>query len=127
VKWFDWEKGHGFISPDEGGEDLFVHYLAIEGSGHRSLEEGERVSYEPARGRKGEQAANVRRVVWVGAEPLLARSLPLLQSLRRMREERGVSVGQLSAKSSVSVTPSGVSKSCARWPHPGPYAGWPRL
>jgi cold shock protein len=62
VKWFDREKGYGFIGPDEGGEDLFVHYSAIEGSGHRSLEEGERVSYEPARGRKGEQAANVRKV-----------------------------------------------------------------
>ncbi len=62
VKWFDWEKGYGFIAPDEGGEDLFVHYSAIEGSGFRSLEEGERVSYEPTRGRKGEQAANVRRV-----------------------------------------------------------------
>ena len=47
----------------EGGEDLVVHYSAIEGSGFRSLEEGERVSYEPARGRKGEQAENVRRVV----------------------------------------------------------------
>jgi CspA family cold shock protein len=62
VKWFDGEKGYGFIAPDEGGEDLFVHYSAIEGSGFRSLEEGERVSYEPTRGRKGEQAANVRRV-----------------------------------------------------------------
>ena len=62
VKWFDWEKGYGFIGPDEGGEDLFVHYLAIEESGRRSLEVGERVGYEPARGRKGEQAANVRRV-----------------------------------------------------------------
>ena len=62
VKWFDGEKGYGFIAPDEGGEDLFVHYSSIEGSGFRSLEEGERVSYEPTRGRKGEQAANVRRV-----------------------------------------------------------------
>jgi cold shock protein len=62
VKWFDREKGYGFTGPDEGDEDLFVHYLVIEGSGHRSLEEGERVCYEPARGRKGEQAANVRRV-----------------------------------------------------------------
>jgi CspA family cold shock protein len=62
VKWFSEEKGYGFVSPDEGGEDLFVHYTAIEGEGYRSLEEGEKVSYEPTRGRKGEQAANVRRV-----------------------------------------------------------------
>ena len=62
VKWFSAEKGYGFIAPDEDGEDLFVHYSAIEGSGFRSLEEGERVSYEPTRGRKGEQAANARRV-----------------------------------------------------------------
>ncbi len=62
VKWFSEEKGYGFITPEEGGEDLFVHYSAIEGSGFRSLKEGERVSYEPARGRKGEQAANVRKV-----------------------------------------------------------------
>jgi cold shock protein len=62
VKWFNREKGYGFTGPDEGGEDLFVHYLAIEGSGRRSPEEGERECYEPARGRKGEQAANVRRV-----------------------------------------------------------------
>jgi CspA family cold shock protein len=62
VKWFNQEKGYGFITPDEGGEDLFVHYTGIAGSGFRSLEEGERVSYEPTRGRKGEQAENVRRV-----------------------------------------------------------------
>ncbi len=62
VKWFNEEKGYGFISPDDGEEDLFVHYTGIEGSGFRSLEEGERVSYEPGRGRKGEQAENVRRV-----------------------------------------------------------------
>ncbi len=62
VKWFNEEKGYGFISPDGGGEDLFVHYTGIEGTGFRSLEEGERVSYEPARGRKGEEAQNVRKV-----------------------------------------------------------------
>ncbi len=63
VKRFSEETGYGFIAPEEGGEDLFVHYSAIEGSGFRSLEEGERVSYEPARGRKGEEAKDVRRVV----------------------------------------------------------------
>jgi len=62
VKWFSEEKGYGFIAPDEEGEDLFVHYTGIEGEGYRSLEEGERVSYEPTRGRKGEQAENVRKV-----------------------------------------------------------------
>ena len=62
VRWFNEEKGYGFISPDEGAEVLFVHYSSIEGTGFRSLEEGERVSYEPAHGRKGEEAQDVRRV-----------------------------------------------------------------
>ena len=62
VRWFSEEKGYGFITPEEGGEDLFMNYSAIGGSGFRSLKESERVSYEPARGRKGEQAANVRKV-----------------------------------------------------------------
>ena len=62
VKWFSGEKGYGFITPDEGGDDLFVHYSAIEGSGYRSLEEGDKVSYEPTQGRKGEQAERVRKV-----------------------------------------------------------------
>ena len=62
VKWFNEEKGYGFISPDEGSEDLFVHYTSIEGSGFRSLEEGERVSYEHGLGRRGEEAKSVRKV-----------------------------------------------------------------
>ncbi len=61
VKWFNEEKGYGFISPDDGGEDLFVHYSGIEGGGFRSLDEGEKVSYEVTQGKKGLQAENVSR------------------------------------------------------------------
>jgi CspA family cold shock protein len=61
VKWFSEEKGYGFISPDDGGADLFVHYSGIAGEGFRSLEEGEKVSYEATQGRKGMQAANVSK------------------------------------------------------------------
>ena len=60
VKWFNAEKGYGFISQDDG-PDVFVHYTAIEGSGYRSLEENERVSFEVTSGPKGPNAANVRR------------------------------------------------------------------
>ena len=62
VKWFNEEKGYGFISPDEGGEDLFVHYSGIVGEGFRSLEEGDKVSYEATRGKKGMQAEEVSKV-----------------------------------------------------------------
>jgi CspA family cold shock protein len=61
VKWFSQEKGYGFISPDDGGEDVFVHYSAIEGGGFRSLGEGEKVIYEVSQGSKGPQAANVSK------------------------------------------------------------------
>lgn len=60
VKWFNDEKGFGFITPEGGGEDLFVHFKAIQGDGFKSLKEGQRVSYVAEKGQKGMQAAQVR-------------------------------------------------------------------
>ena len=62
VKWFNDEKGYGFISPDEGGNDLFVHHSGIAGNGFKSLDEGAKVSYEATQGKKGMQADNVSTV-----------------------------------------------------------------
>lgn len=59
VKWFNADKGFGFIQPDEGGEDLFVHFSAINSSGYKTLDEGQKVSFEVTQGQKGPQASNV--------------------------------------------------------------------
>ena len=59
VKWFNDAKGFGFIAPEEGGEDVFVHYSAIASQGFRTLQEGQRVSFEVVQGPKGSQAAGV--------------------------------------------------------------------
>ncbi len=61
VKFFNAEKGYGFISREQG-DDVFVHYSNIEGRGYRSLEEGQRVEFDVAPGRKGEEAQNVRAI-----------------------------------------------------------------
>jgi CspA family cold shock protein len=62
VKWFNGEKGFGFITQDSGGPDVFVHFSAIGGTGYRNLEEGQKVDYDVAQGPKGLQAANVRPI-----------------------------------------------------------------
>ena len=60
VKWFNAAKGYGFISPDAGGEDLFVHFSAIQSEGYKSLDEGQKVGFEVTQGQKGPQASDVR-------------------------------------------------------------------
>lgn len=60
VKWFNSEKGYGFISQEGGGQDVFCHFSAITGSGYRNLEEGQRVEFNTEQGAKGLQASDVR-------------------------------------------------------------------
>jgi cold shock protein len=59
VKWFNDGKGFGFITPDDGGKDLFAHFSQIQGAGFKSLQEGQKVSYDEAMGQKGPQASNI--------------------------------------------------------------------
>jgi CspA family cold shock protein len=62
VKWFNDSKGFGFITPDEGGEDLFAHFSAIQSAGFKSLQENQRVSFEVTAGPKGKQASNIQPI-----------------------------------------------------------------
>jgi cold shock protein len=62
VKWFSDDKGFGFITPDDGGRDLFVHFTGVAGDGYRSLAEGAKVSYEAEEGPKGPKAVNVTKL-----------------------------------------------------------------
>jgi CspA family cold shock protein len=60
VKWFNDQKGFGFITPENGGSDVFVHFSAIQGSGFKTVTEGQTVEFDVTQGQKGPQAANVR-------------------------------------------------------------------
>lgn len=62
VKWFSDQKGYGFIVPDGGGKDIFVHHTGIEGAGFKSLKEGDKVQYEVSQSPKGEQAIKVTKI-----------------------------------------------------------------
>lgn len=62
VKWFNEQKGFGFIAPEDGGDDVFVHFSNIDSSGFKTLDEGQRVEYEPGQGRKGPEATKVRAI-----------------------------------------------------------------
>jgi CspA family cold shock protein len=62
VKWFNGEKGYGFITPDDGSADVFAHFSAIQSSGYRSLEENQRVEFDVTEGQKGPQAENIRPI-----------------------------------------------------------------
>ena len=71
VKWFNDAKGFGFITPDDGGEDLFAHFSAIQMNGFKTLKEGQKVQFEVVQGPKGKQASNITARCLTGSAPLI--------------------------------------------------------
>jgi len=76
VKWFNDAKGFGFITPDDGGDDLFAHFSAIQGNGFKTLKENQRVTFDVATGPKGKQASNILGRVSSRGAPLKNPGLP---------------------------------------------------
>ena len=62
VKWFNESKGYGFVTPDDGGQDLFVHFSEIQGEGYKTLREGDKVNFDKGQGQKGPQATHVEKI-----------------------------------------------------------------
>ncbi len=77
VKWFNGEKGYGFITPDDGSADVFAHFSAIQSSGYRSLEENQKVEFDVTQGQKGPQAENIRPL-WSSVFGLTSVGLPVI-------------------------------------------------
>jgi CspA family cold shock protein len=80
VKWFNDAKGYGFITPDDGSEDLFAHFSAINMSGFKTLKEGQKVSFDVVQGPKGLQAQNIQPLSATGSSAEPPRELPAAQS-----------------------------------------------
>lgn len=108
VKWFNAEKGFGFIKRDDGSGDVFVHFSAIQGGGYRSLDEGAPVSYQVVQGAKGPRAQNVTRLDGVSAAP--SRETPPARSSDFGHAQRVMSPSADSARSVRSDQSDGSSR-----------------